>query len=176
MAADILALDLATMTGYARGLVRGVPDCGTVNFAGRDGASDNAIFGNCLQWLSGVLQPEPRPSLIIVEEMLPPQAMQGETNTAARDRLAGLHGIVRAVAYCRGIYDIKTVSVLAVRKHFCGTSRAGKDGVREQCQRLGWPVTDHNSADAAAVWDYGCALFDPTIGIARTPLFRGIVT
>lgn len=171
---DILALDIATTCGHARGRVREAPVCGTVNFAGPHGASENAVFGNCLLWLSALLQPEPRPDIIVLEQMLPPEAMRGETNRATRDRLAGLHGIIRSVAYCRGIYDIRTVSVLAVRKHFCGSTRAGKDGVLERCRSLGWTVADHNAADAAAVFHYSCSLIDPTLSLQVSPLFQRV--
>jgi hypothetical protein len=169
---DILALDIATALGFARGSLGGVPTCSTIKFNGPDGASDAAVFANCLRWLSDFLAPMPRPDILVLEAMLPIEAMQGETNRATRDRLAGLHGVIKGVAHCRGVYDIRLVNVQQVRKHFCGDRFAKKDQVRERCRELGWPTTDHNAADAAACWDYVCSLLDPRIGIMRSPLFR----
>jgi len=165
-----LALDLATVTGWARGAPGELPRCGTVRF-GEEGASDNAVFAQALTWAAKYLEPEPRPTSIIIEAMLPPQARIGKTSRQTRDRLAGLHGIVRAVAYCRGIYDIGTISVLSVRKHFTGSQNASKHAVYERCRMLGWQVPDMNASDAAATWHFACAMIDPRLGIEVTPLF-----
>jgi hypothetical protein len=170
---EILALDLATVTGWARGAPGDIPRCGTVRFASGEGASNNAIFANALTWCSTFLKQEPRPVSIILEAMLPPQAMKGETNRKTRDLLAGLHGIVRAVAHCRGIYEISDVSVLAVRRHFCGDQQAKKHDVIERCQLFGWDVGNHNAADAAACWHFACSLVRPELAMQCSPLFYG---
>lgn len=169
----ILALDLATTTGYAIGLPGDVPRCGTAHFAGPNGASINAIFANALTFFSGFLKQEPRPVSLILEAMLPPEAMKGETSRRTRDLLAGLHGIVRATAHCRGIFEISDVGVLAVRRHFCGDQRANKADVLERCKILGWRPTNHNEADAAACWHFACSLVRPEVAIQCSPLFYG---
>lgn len=167
----ILALDLATVSGWARGPANAeAPECGIVRFGAPD-ASAGAIFGAALAWFSDFLKPEPRPDIIVLEAMLPPQALKGETSRATRDRLAGLHGIIRAVANCRGIFDVSEVSVLTVRKHFCGKSNAGKEGVWRVCRSLGWPVNDLNASDAAAIWSFACGLVRPQSALRVTPLF-----
>jgi len=167
---DILAIDLATTCGWARGFPGATPACGIARF-GSPNASNNAIFGNALKWMSDILKAEPRPHSIILEAMLPPQALKGETSRATRDRLAGLHGIVRGVAHCRGIYDISDVSVLVVRQHFCGNRGCGKQAVFDKCRKLGWPVTDLNESDACAAWHFACALVDPKVALEVSPLF-----
>ena len=52
----ILALDIATRTGFARGRVGELPVAGSINF-GREGSSRNrtdaAIFAVALRWRSG---------------------------------------------------------------------------------------------------------------------------
>ena len=99
---DILALDIATTTGWARGKAeaycegcgwiepieqiqkRGAISCcperniiwrrpqsGVITF-GKSGSSNNAVFYNCLQWISKLLEPEPRPHILYLEDMLPP--------------------------------------------------------------------------------------------------------
>jgi len=170
---DILALDLATTTGWARGEPGSVPTCGTAHFAGPNGASINAIFANALSFFSVFLKQEPRPTSLILEAMLPPEAMKGETSRRTRDLLAGLHGIVRAAAHSRGIYEISDVSVLVVRKHFCGSARATKGDVFERCRVMGFNVRDHNQSDACATWHFACSLVKPELAIQCSPLFYG---
>src|SRR5262252_45670 len=101
---EILALDLATTTGWCRGAPGSIPKCGTERVAKYDGASHNAIFANALTFFAFFLTVDPRPTSIIIEALLPPQAMLGETSRKTRDLLAGLHGVVRGVAHSRGIY------------------------------------------------------------------------
>ena len=172
---DIFALDVATTCGWARGPVGGVPMSGAINFARKE-SSDNAVFANALSWLSVVLEPKPRPDLIVIEALLPPQAMKGHTSRAVRDRLAGLHGIVRAVAFLRGIYRIETATVGDVRGHFindhaCKRQEAKRETV-EKCRALGWPCDDDNAADALAVWSYACGMIDPQTALQVSPLFN----
>lgn len=177
---ELLCLDLATTTGWARGCVGDrAPTCGSVNFAGTKGdASDNAIFGNALRIVWHLLD-EPQPQIIFLEAMLPPAAMRGRTSRAVRDRLAGLHGIVRACAFRRGIYRVELASVGDVRAHFIGDRKLArypaKQEVTRTCQRLGWPVKDDNQADAAALWSFACGLIDPASALRVSPLFaRGV--
>jgi hypothetical protein len=168
----ILGLDIATVTGYAIGAPGTVPRCGYIRF-GEATASANSIFGAALSWFSDFLKEEPRPTMIMLESMLPMAAMKGETHRQTRDRLAGLHGVLRAVAFCRGIHDIGEIGVIAVRQHFCGAANAGKHGVYERCRMLGWPVNDLNASDAAAIWSYACGIVRPDTAISVTPLFHG---
>jgi hypothetical protein len=170
---DVLALDIATTTGFARGLVGGKPQAGSVTF-GR-GESKNQVYANALTWFSGLLEPLPRPDLIAIEDMLPPQAMKGETSRAVRDRLAGLHGIMRAVAHLRGIHRIEAVTVSTIRAHFIGdrTLRRidAKAAVIERCRMLGWQCRNDNEADALALWSCACGMLRPETALRVTPLF-----
>jgi len=172
---DVLGLDLATTTGWARGEVGGIPRCGSQTF-GTTGASSNAVFGHALKFFSAMLGTEPKPDLIVVEQMLPPDAMRGATNKATRDRLAGLHGILRGVAFCRGLYEVHEVSVLAVRRHFLGFQNAKKHDVFDRCRKMGWSVSNTDEADAAALWHFSCSLLKPELAIETSPLFgvRGV--
>jgi hypothetical protein len=174
---DILALDLATRTGWARGIIgAGAPQSGTVQF-GNSEASNNAVFAHALSWLSTKLEPKPRPDIVIVEAMLPPTAKVGHTSADSRDRLAGLHGIVRAVTYLRGIYEIHEAGVSTVRAHFIGASNLKRDEAKRQvmhrCRELGWAIDDHNAADALALWSFCASTIDPEFGISISPLFHG---
>ena len=175
----ILALDIATRTGFARGRVGELPVSGSINF-GRDGSSRNrtdaAIFAAALRWLSQELQPEPRPDLVIMEAMLPPDAARGSTQRAVRDRLAGLQGIVKGVSHLRGIGEIAEATVGNIRGHFIGDRSLkrliAKRTVMERCRALGWECADDNAGDALALWSYACALIDPTWALQVSPLFN----
>jgi hypothetical protein len=174
---DILALDIATTTGWARGRVGERPKAGSIRF-GKPEASANAVFAHCLSWLSNTLEPQPRPDIIVVESMLSPEAKVGNTSRDVRDRLAGLHGIVRAVAFLRGVYTVNEAGVGQVRAHFIGASNLkraiAKREVVDTCCRLGWlsAATDDNAADALALWSYAVALIDPEQGLKLSPLFN----
>lgn len=172
---NILALDLATVTGWARGPVGGSPASGAIRFGKRE-ASENAVFGHALEWLAALLDPQPRPDVLVIEAMLPPGAKVGGTNTHVRDRLAGLHGVVRAVAHCRGVYNIQAHPVAAIRGHFIGVrglKRAkAKPAIVARCRELGWPCDDDNAGDALAAWSFACSLIDPAQALRVSPLFN----
>src|SRR5262249_28295699 len=151
----------------------------SVCFAKSADSSDNAIFANALAWFSTLLEPQPRPTMLMIEAMLPPEAMKGATSRMARDRLAGLHGIARAVAHLRGVYDIATVSVGDVRGHFIGQRglkrEAAKGAVIERCRALGWIAADDEDADAAdalATWSFACGIVRPETALRVSPLFN----
>jgi hypothetical protein len=143
---------------------------------GKSGASDNAVFSHCLTWLSRQLEPKPRPDLLVVEGMLPPGAKLGHTSADVRDRLAGLHGIVRAVAFLRGIYRIEEHSVGDVRAHFIGDRMLKREAAKREtlrrCRALGWPVDDDDAADACALWSFAASLIDPAQALKLSPLFN----
>jgi hypothetical protein len=171
----VLALDVATITGYARGVVGGRPIAGSVRFGTRE-ASEGEVFSQAIGWMSKVLEMQPRPDVIVVEAMLPPGAKVGQTNSSTRDRLAGLHAIVRGVAHIRGISEIACYSVADIRQHFIGErslKRAqAKAAIVLRCEMLGWQAVDNNAADALAAWSYACSIIDPTQALKVSPLFN----
>lgn len=175
---DILALDVATVCGWARGRVGTIPNSGSIRFdggvAGRP--TDNQVFAAGLAWIIALLEQGPLPDVLIMEALLPPTAMKGETTTAVRDRLGGLHGIMRGVASRYGVGEISTVGVGAIRSHFIGDRGLRRDkakrAVMERCRALGWTTPDHNAADACAIWSYACALIDPKWALQVSPLFN----
>jgi hypothetical protein len=173
----VLALDLATVTGYARGVVGGTPIAGSIRFGTRE-ASEGAAFGHAIGWFSKLLEAEPRPDIIALEAMLPPGAKVGQTNSSTRDRLAGLHAIVRGVAHIRGGGEIEIAcySVGDIRHHFIGERglrRAqAKEAILAKCAMLGWQAVDNNAADALAAWSYACSIIDPAQALKVSPLFN----
>jgi hypothetical protein len=171
----ILGLDVATRCGHAIGRLGETPVTGSVRF-GNSSTDENVVFAAALDWASEFLQPFPRPDVVMIEALLPMDAMRGNTQRATRDRLAGLHGVLRAVAQLRGVAKIEVASVGDVRAHFIG-QRSAKSAIAKaetmrRCARLGWECCDDNAADAAAVWSYACALIDPALALRLTPLFN----
>ena len=172
----ILALDIATRTGWALGKPSGAPTSGSYRF-GQFHSEPHEVFGAALKWFSEFLkQQDPLPDMLIVEAMLPPLAMKGQTSRAVRDRLAGLHGTLLGVAQLRGIGEIASASVGDVRAHFIGDRACrreqAKREVMRQCEMQGWPAQDHNAADACALWSYACTLIRPELGLRVVPLFH----
>jgi hypothetical protein len=173
---DVLALDIATTIGWARGNVGDTdPQFGSLRFA-KPGSSSNAVFGNAIKWLTATLEPMPRPDIVIIESLLPVLAKAGQTDRETRDRLYGLHAIVRGVCFLRGVYEIQEASVQAVRGHFIGVHNLrrepAKAEVMAQCKRIGWAVENDDEGDACALWHYATCLIDPVLGTRVSPLFN----
>jgi hypothetical protein len=175
----ILGLDIATRCGWASGRVGETPIAGSIRF-GSSSSNENVIFAAALDWASSFLQPRPRPDVVMIEAMLPIEAMQGRTQRAVRDRLAGLHGVIRAVAQLRGVGRIESCTVGDVRGHFIGHRRAKRVDAKKEtmrfCRCMGWEVRDDDAADACAIWSYACAQIDPQTALRTTPLFNRAIT
>jgi hypothetical protein len=175
---DILALDIATITGFARGRVGETPIAGSLSFNNKKlttSTSNNAVFGNALRWLSDLLRDEPRPDIVIMESMLPPGAMLNHTSRHVRDRLAGLHGVMRGVAHLRGIAQIAEASVGDVRAHFIFDRMAKRETAKRetmrQCEMMGWKAENDHEADALALWSFAASLIDPKQAMKVMPMF-----
>jgi hypothetical protein len=171
MSAPVLALDLASVSGWAVGEPGGKPVHGSIRFA-RPGASHEAIFAGAIKWINSVLN-EYEPTIVVWEAPLA-GFKGGKTTVDVTTILFGLPAVIGAVVYLRGIYDIRKAETRDVRHHFIGSNpkRArAKPLVMRQCRAMGWAVKDDNEADALATWSYMCSLLDPKLAIAPTPLF-----
>jgi Holliday junction resolvasome RuvABC endonuclease subunit len=172
----VLALDIATTTGWAIGPIgREGPRCGSVRF-GKPGASQLAICGHAMEWAIDTIKP-PLPDIVAIEDLLPPHVTRGKSNTD-HDLLAHLHGIIMGVCFMRGIYKVHKHPVMTVRRHFidlpaCAKGQ-GKRMVQDKCKQLGWLADGDDAADAAAVWSYACSLIDHEQAIRISPLFHRV--
>jgi hypothetical protein len=171
----VLALDLATRTGFAYGDV-GVeaPACGSVQLA-RPGSSHGAIASGFISWLAPLLAKE-KPNVVVYEAPLPPFVKIGKRNANADRILTGLCFLAEGIAHCRGIFDVREARAVDVRRYFLDNVQMShgfaKQWVVRKCRSLGWlESADDDAADACATWDYMCALIDPRIGVKRAPLF-----
>lgn len=169
----VMALDLASHTGFAIGAPGDVrPVSGSMRFAA-PGASYEAMFAGALAWTSTTIEAH-KPDLIVWEEPLPTFMRTGRTTAKVTTILYGLPAVVGAVAFLKGVYDIRKAPPRDVRMHFIGGNPKREIGKRltiQKCQTLGWGVTDDNEADALALWSYQCALIEPTTSLRVSPLF-----
>lgn len=168
---SVLALDLASVSGWAVGEPGGQPEHGSHRFA-KQGASHEAIFANAMDWAETIIMLH-HPRLIVWEAPLP-GFKAGKTTNDVTTVLFGLPAIVGVVAYRHGIYDCRKADTGAVRHHFigCNPKRAKAKGlVVRQCNAMGWHCSDDNEADALATWSYMCSLINPKLALMPTPLF-----
>jgi hypothetical protein len=173
---DVLALDIASTTGWARGPVGpAAPRCGSMRF-GKVGASQLAICGRALEWAIDTLRP-PLPDVVAIEALLPPHVIRGKSNVD-HDLLAHLHGIVLGVCFMRGVYMVQKYPVTTWRAHFIDlTCARGEQKIMTQrkCKSLGWlEEADDDAADACGLWSYQAALIDPEQAIRISPLFNRV--
>jgi hypothetical protein len=167
----VLALDLASVSGWAVGEPGDKPEHGSIRFA-KPGASHEAIFAKAMDWADEIIA-MCKPRLIVWEAPLP-GFKSGKTTSDVTTILFGLPAIIGAIAYRQQVFDCRKADTSAVRHHFigCNPKRAkAKPMVVRQCFAMGWEVADDNEADALAVWSYMCALIDPRLALAPTPLF-----
>jgi hypothetical protein len=117
-----------------------------------------------------------KPDVVMLEALLPPMAMKGETQTATRDRLCGLNAIMMACARRAGVGEIAEAQVQDIRGHFILERRQkrllAKAEVMQKCKELGWIVTNDNAADAVACWHYAVSQINPERALETSPLFK----
>lgn len=98
----ILALDLASRTGWAVGEPSDArPASGSLRFA-TPGASLGAIYAACRQWLSDFVAADPEIRLIVFEAPMAPQYMAGFATAHIIRILIGLCAVVEEFAYAPG--------------------------------------------------------------------------
>ena len=174
-AQKIAALDVATNCGWACGIIGTCPAAGSIRFGIIAHDSPDEIFARALDWAVDFFERE-QPDILMLEALLPADAMVGKTSRMTRDRLAGLDAIMRGVARISGVGEIASATVGDIRAHFIGARNTKRvDAKREtiaRCRMLGWPAVDDNAADALAAWSYTCALIDPRWALKVTPLFN----
>jgi hypothetical protein len=169
--APILALDIATRTGWAYGQPGSLPRSGSVAFA-PPGSNNGVVARGLILWLIDFLAVSPV-SKLYYEVPLDPRFMGKKTNFNTARVLIGLPLVAEGICEMRGVYRRREVSVQDVRQHFLGVRRPPdpKAAVMARCRQLRWNPVDHNAGDALALWDFACAVEEPGAGIATTPLF-----
>lgn len=156
----ILALDVATSCGVCVAASDANPKAWSVDLG--VGSSQSQRFANTLRMTHSLIE-KYSPDLIVVEAAI------GGGNASAY--LISLVGCVRGQSSLMNTNCIPAHSG-TVRKHFLGRAITTRDfpnlkhadakiaikaEVMRQCLNRGWPTTDHDAADAMAIWDWACA-------------------
>lgn len=155
----VLALDVATKTGWAIGNTSDNRPVSSTQRIAPPGSSAGFLFLNFAKWLTDLMKVD-RPDIVFFEAPLDPRWVKsGRTNMQTVRRLMTMAGLVEMVCEGRGIYDVREADVPDVRHHFLGTrSMKGERAKRmtlNKCHTLGWEPVDDNAADALALWSYG---------------------
>lgn len=160
----ILALDLATVTGFAYGdlpdslptpleVAGGVRIPTVTHGTFRSGDSkteDKIFFKTFFNWLDDHITFF-NPRLIIFEA---PIHTGGRTSFQTARRLMGLATLVDTLCGLRDVPIAKEADIATIKKHFTGSGRAKKPDMIRQCHALGWQPNDDNAADAIALWHF----------------------
>jgi len=170
----ILALDLATVTGWAFGAPGEQPQSGVIRF-GRGNATHGQIAAEAIAWFIEFLG-EMKPTQIVFEQPLPPNFTGGHTTLNTALVTMGLPFLMQGIAYKLGMFNVAAVRVSDIRNFFIGENMKSEEAKRltfERCQRLGFEPKDDNASDALALWCYQCARIKPELAHKLTPLFGG---
>lgn len=173
----LLALDLATTTGWCAGRGDTLPDAGIVRIPST-GQDLGPYFDFFFRWLhakitelqeAAGIEVEPgtfgprcvsKEDLIIVFEapILPESRYDPatrkwikQTNLTTTRRLQGLAGFVEAIATQRNCL-CEEVYLATVKKAIGGSGKADKADMVAAARRCGLPVETHDAADAFGVW------------------------
>lgn len=158
----ILALDIASQTGWCVGRADAPPRCGSVKLLG-EGAADGAVLAAMADWFVDSIDVH-KPDKIVYEAPLPHHSSINSAKLAFR-----LSGIVELICWRRRI-DCKPIHVATVRAQVLGNGRAKKPDVEVWYRAQDWPMPYRNGAvdadaiDAAAVWAFATGIRAPGRG------------
>ncbi len=164
----ILALDIATKTGWAVGDEQ--PETGTIELRGSVGEKMHRLARE-LRLLTSIHSPD----LIVFEAPILHVKRQGSSSTLRL--LVGLCCVAEMVAFEAGI-AVSETPTSTWRKHFLGVSRAPKgltskwlkQQAQARCRALGWGDLSEDEADACGVWDHAMSLRRPSHAMTTLPL------
>lgn len=156
----VLALDLATRTGWAVGQIEGEPVYGT-HLLPETGSDIGSFLLAFDQWLHDMLTVH-APTLVVFEAPI----LAGRTQLATVRKLACLAGHTEFV--CAGRQTRRMEADLqTVKKFFAGHGRADKAAMIAMARRYGWFPKDDNAADALGLWSYAVFCVDRGTGSRR---------
>lgn len=146
----ILALDLATRSGWACGDAGETPQHGTFTLPSTGDDVGRFLF-EFMRWLKGLIATH-EPREIVFEAPILPR----ETNIATLRKLYSLAGVTEVMALDAGI-PCSEISAGEVRRAFLGQHyprKAQRDEIKRAviagCRMHGWNPRDDNDADALA--------------------------
>ena len=162
----VLALDIATTTGFAYGVPGSIPSFGHIRFT-KPGTPHRETYRAFREWLELMWRAH-RPDSIVYESPAVPSLMEGRTNINTTRLLIGLTEHLEE--WCWGKAPVSEARVADVRVFFLGSnmkSVVAKPKTMERCRTLGWDVTTRDEADACALWFYHCGWLNPRLAALR---------
>jgi hypothetical protein len=176
----VLALDCATVTGYATDSDRpGIPqtghfDCSPSTGSKADGRDYGRLFASFESRLVGLIVGI-RPETIVFEGPMSvfdqtARIRKFQSNTSAVRILYGLVALTECLASRYGVNYFEC-GAQDIKRHFAGSSRATKEDMLARCRQLRWPAQTDDEADAAALWSLAKSLTDPHWNYAVGSLF-----
>lgn len=140
---NVLALDLATKTGWAIRGRDGAVTHGILDARARRGQLPAQRWVNFNDWLNQTITNN-NIHVIGFEEV------RRHVGTTAAHVHGGLRAIMEMVALTHNI-EVLPYGVGTVKKHWTGNGRATKDSMMQQARARGYDPKDDNAADALAV-------------------------
>ncbi len=141
----IIALDLATTTGFAIRRADGRIESGEVSFSLKKDEGQGRRYVKFRAWLLEVKQ-EHELAEIIYEQVMG----HGAHNVIAAHVYGGLLATLQAFGEHHGI-AYRGIGVSTIKKRFAGHGQATKKDVIDQCRALGFKPGGDNEADAIAL-------------------------
>jgi hypothetical protein len=151
MSGGILALDLASTTGWAYGTQAcAAPEVGTWRLGKGSEVARMGAFGS---ELSDFVRAH-RPSVILLEAPISFRVMRRFADAAQQ---LGLRAVAMAIAW-QNETPCHEIECLRVRAEMLGSRNFPRGEVKgvvmAYWQRRGVPMPDHNAADAALMWEW----------------------
>ena len=162
----LLALDIATVTGFAYGPVPNAPPPTALEVASGapapkpwsgihrmapPGASVADVMLGFDRFATELIALA-KPRVLVFEA---PLLKTGNSNITTARKLLGMAAWCEALAKRAGVGMIREAHNQTVKRHFAAHGRATKEQIIAECRGRGWEVCDDNEADALALWDYG---------------------
>lgn len=171
----LLALDVATVTGFAWGPVDGTPKADCIRFGGKDPLDDDVWVAG-MKWLHNFLKVV-QPDVVALEAPIMSSAPAGGSNPHTQLRLTGLQAVLRTVVAVNLPRPAKLVHVQSARKFFIGhgnlRGQEAKSRVKRRCIDIGWITEEdatYDKCDALCVWAKAAGDLSPTFAANFTPL------
>ena len=190
MTGGLLALDVATATGWAYGLPDARPQWGTFD-ASKRSAENGEILARFEGWIEGRLD-EWQPAWVAFESPYVPRVAPTKVrvkgaviatlpapgvplNAKVARRLYQLCGLVELACHRHAI-EVREATASSITQAFTGFAGwRGRDNKKKatvrMCEHYGWQVNDDDQADALALWVYMESVFYPGSQRSAGPLF-----
>lgn len=146
MPQGLLALDLATVTGYAYlKSLEDTPISGACRMVSVD--KSGAGFFICFEKFIDELITRFNPHTIVLEAPF----IGAMRNLNVARRLIGFTILTEMAAVKHSVPRVREVAHGSVKKFFTGNGHASKEDMIFKCQQKGWDPQDDNEADALAI-------------------------